>query len=48
MYSWMPKSGTQRNVACVGGSWIVPTDAIQAGDWGRIEQLARDASQLAR
>jgi len=36
------------NVACVGGSWIVPTDAIQAGDWGRIEQLARDASQLAR
>ena len=36
------------NVACVGGSWIVPTDAIQAGDWGRIEQLARDASRLQR
>jgi 2-dehydro-3-deoxyphosphogluconate aldolase/(4S)-4-hydroxy-2-oxoglutarate aldolase len=36
------------NVACVGGSWIVPTDAIRAGDWGRIEQLARDASRLAR
>jgi 2-dehydro-3-deoxyphosphogluconate aldolase/(4S)-4-hydroxy-2-oxoglutarate aldolase len=36
------------NVACVGGSWIVPNDAIQAGDWGRIEQLAREASQLKK
>jgi 2-dehydro-3-deoxyphosphogluconate aldolase/(4S)-4-hydroxy-2-oxoglutarate aldolase len=36
------------NVACVGGSWIVPTDAIAAGDWGRIEALAREASQLVR
>ena len=36
------------NVACVGGSWIVPTDAIAAGDWARIEVLAREASQLAR
>ena len=36
------------NVACVGGSWIVPTDAIRDGDWTRIEQLARAASQLQR
>ena len=36
------------NVACVGGSWIVPNDAIVAGDWARIEQLARAASQLPR
>ena len=36
------------NVACVGGSWIVPTDAIANGDWARIETLAREASQLAR
>jgi len=36
------------NVACVGGSWIVPTEAIAAKDWGRIEALAREASQLAR
>jgi 2-dehydro-3-deoxyphosphogluconate aldolase/(4S)-4-hydroxy-2-oxoglutarate aldolase len=36
------------NVACVGGSWIVPADAIATGDWARIEQLAREASQLAR
>lgn len=36
------------NVACVGGSWIVPNDAIQAGDWARITELARAASQLKR
>ena len=36
------------NVACVGGSWIVPTDAIAKGDWARIETLAREASQLKR
>ena len=36
------------NVACVGGSWIVPTDAIQQGDWARVEQLAREATRLAR
>ncbi len=36
------------NVACVGGSWIVPTDAIAAGDWGRIEALAREAGKLVR
>ncbi|WP_218508441.1 bifunctional 4-hydroxy-2-oxoglutarate aldolase/2-dehydro-3-deoxy-phosphogluconate aldolase [Variovorax sp. dw_308] len=36
------------NVACVGGSWIVPTDAIANGDWARIETLAREASQLKR
>ncbi len=36
------------NVACVGGSWIVPTEAIAAGDWARIEALAREASQLAK
>ena len=31
-----------------GGSWIVPTDAIVAGDWARITQLAREATQLPR
>lgn len=36
------------NVACVGGSWIVPTDAIRDGDWARIEQLAREATQIPR
>ena len=36
------------NVACVGGSWIVPANAIKAGDWALIEQLARAATTLAR
>ncbi|MCS0605277.1 bifunctional 4-hydroxy-2-oxoglutarate aldolase/2-dehydro-3-deoxy-phosphogluconate aldolase [Streptomyces sp. LP11] len=34
------------NVGCVGGSWMVPEDAVAAGDWGRVEELARGASQL--
>ena len=34
------------NVACVGGSWITPKDAVAAGDWGQIETLAREAAQL--
>ncbi|RYZ10426.1 MAG: bifunctional 4-hydroxy-2-oxoglutarate aldolase/2-dehydro-3-deoxy-phosphogluconate aldolase [Comamonadaceae bacterium] len=37
-----------RNVLCVGGSWIVPADAIASGDWKRIESLARDASRIGR
>lgn len=36
------------NVACVGGSWLTPTDAIAAGDWDRITQLAREAKALGR
>jgi 2-dehydro-3-deoxyphosphogluconate aldolase / (4S)-4-hydroxy-2-oxoglutarate aldolase len=34
------------NVACVGGSWVVPDEAVRAGDWARIEALARDAAAL--
>jgi len=36
------------NVICVGGSWVMPADAIASGDWKRIEQLAREASGLKR
>ena len=36
------------NVACVGGSWLVPADALAAGDWARITTLAREASTLQR
>jgi 2-dehydro-3-deoxyphosphogluconate aldolase/(4S)-4-hydroxy-2-oxoglutarate aldolase len=36
------------NVACVGGSWLTPTDAVSAGDWDRIEHLAREAAALSR
>ena len=31
------------NVACVGGSWIVPADLTEAGDWEGITRLARQA-----
>ena len=36
------------NVICVGGSWVAPADAVRAGDWGRITELARAAAALAR
>lgn len=36
------------NVACVGGSWLTPADAVRAGDWGRITALAREAAALRR
>ena len=36
------------NVACVGGSWLTPADALAAGDWARITALARDAGTLQR
>ncbi|MGC9537747.1 bifunctional 4-hydroxy-2-oxoglutarate aldolase/2-dehydro-3-deoxy-phosphogluconate aldolase [Streptomyces sp. UG1] len=34
------------NVGCVGGSWMLPRDAIGARDWGRVEALAREAAEL--
>ena len=38
----------QPNVICVGGSWVAPMEAVRAGDWGRITELARAASQLGK
>ncbi|MFE9660117.1 bifunctional 4-hydroxy-2-oxoglutarate aldolase/2-dehydro-3-deoxy-phosphogluconate aldolase [Streptomyces sp. NPDC005955] len=35
------------NVACVGGSWMLPEAAVRAGDWDRVEALAREAAALA-
>ena len=34
------------NVACVGGSWMLPADALKAKDWNRIGGLAREAAAL--
>ena len=34
------------NVATVGGSWMVPSDALAARDWARIGALAREAAAL--
>jgi 2-dehydro-3-deoxyphosphogluconate aldolase/(4S)-4-hydroxy-2-oxoglutarate aldolase len=34
------------NVKVCGGSWLTPQDAVDAKDWGRITQLAREAAGL--
>ncbi|MFD5753000.1 bifunctional 4-hydroxy-2-oxoglutarate aldolase/2-dehydro-3-deoxy-phosphogluconate aldolase [Streptomyces sp. NPDC127033] len=34
------------NVRCVGGTWLLPADALASKDWGRVEALAREASAL--
>ena len=34
------------NVACVGGSWLTPADAVATGDWARITALARETVAL--
>jgi 2-dehydro-3-deoxyphosphogluconate aldolase/(4S)-4-hydroxy-2-oxoglutarate aldolase len=34
------------NVVCVGGSWLVPRDALRQGDWARITELARGTAGL--
>jgi 2-dehydro-3-deoxyphosphogluconate aldolase / (4S)-4-hydroxy-2-oxoglutarate aldolase len=33
------------NVLTVGGSWMVPADALKAKDWARIHLLAREAAR---
>jgi len=34
------------NVACVGGSWLTPKSAVDAGDWAEITRLAARAAAL--
>jgi 2-dehydro-3-deoxyphosphogluconate aldolase/(4S)-4-hydroxy-2-oxoglutarate aldolase len=41
-----PQFLAMKNVACVGGSWLTPKDALMAGDWPRITALAKAASAL--
>jgi 2-dehydro-3-deoxyphosphogluconate aldolase/(4S)-4-hydroxy-2-oxoglutarate aldolase len=35
------------NVCCVGGSWVAPRDAVEAGAWEVISDLAAEAARLA-
>ena len=35
------------NVACVGGTWIAPSNLVRARAWDQITQLAREACELA-
>lgn len=34
-----------RNVAMVGGSWLTPAAAVEAGDWAQVTRLAREATE---
>ncbi|MFH8710217.1 bifunctional 4-hydroxy-2-oxoglutarate aldolase/2-dehydro-3-deoxy-phosphogluconate aldolase [Streptomyces zaomyceticus] len=34
------------NVGCVGGTWMLPPDALAAHDWARVETLAREAAAV--
>ena len=36
------------NVMCVGGSWLVPSDAVENERWEEVTVLAKDAVQKAR
>ena len=36
-----------KSVLCVGGSWVVPGDAVAAGDWQKITDLAKAVTQAA-
>ncbi|WOQ68959.1 bifunctional 4-hydroxy-2-oxoglutarate aldolase/2-dehydro-3-deoxy-phosphogluconate aldolase [Microbacterium limosum] len=35
------------SVLAVGGSWMLPPDAVRAGDWDRIVRLTREAVAIA-
>ncbi len=35
-------------IVCCGGTWLVPKDALAAGDWATIEKLAAEAAALVR
>ncbi|MGV0085394.1 bifunctional 4-hydroxy-2-oxoglutarate aldolase/2-dehydro-3-deoxy-phosphogluconate aldolase [Rahnella aceris] len=32
-----------KSVLCIGGSWLVPADALESGDYDRVTALAREA-----
>lgn len=36
------------NVVCVGGSWLVPTQSLEKGDWQQMTALAQQAVALKR
>jgi 2-dehydro-3-deoxyphosphogluconate aldolase/(4S)-4-hydroxy-2-oxoglutarate aldolase len=37
-----------KNVACVGGSWLIPEGAADNGDWNSITRTTREAVESAR
>ncbi len=37
----------QKNVACVGGSWMAPANLVDAGNWAEITRMAKQAASLS-
>ena len=37
-----------KNVVCVGGSWLTPKAAIEAGHWDKITEIAKAAAALKK
>ncbi|AKH89380.2 bifunctional 4-hydroxy-2-oxoglutarate aldolase/2-dehydro-3-deoxy-phosphogluconate aldolase [Edwardsiella tarda] len=37
-----------KSVLCIGGSWLIPADALASGDYARITELARQAVMGAK
>jgi 2-dehydro-3-deoxyphosphogluconate aldolase/(4S)-4-hydroxy-2-oxoglutarate aldolase len=35
-------------VVCVGGSWLVPADAVAQSDWARVTRAAHGAKNLRK
>ncbi|CAE7552710.1 eda [Symbiodinium natans] len=56
--TWMPTGGISEDnlekylmmpqVACCGGSWMVPQDAVAQGNWRYVKELSQRARQLAQ
>ncbi|MFT3762834.1 MAG: bifunctional 4-hydroxy-2-oxoglutarate aldolase/2-dehydro-3-deoxy-phosphogluconate aldolase [Pseudoxanthomonas sp.] len=38
----------QPNVACIGGSWMVPGNWIEAGEWDKVEAASARAAEIVR
>ncbi len=45
-YETAPQYLSLPNVKVCGGSWLTPADALEAGDWARITELARQTHSL--
>ncbi len=43
-----PEYLAQKNVMCVGGTWLTPADLVDAQDWSAIAQLARQCVSALR
>ncbi|MNR41762.1 2-dehydro-3-deoxy-phosphogluconate aldolase [compost metagenome] len=36
----------QKNVVCIGGSWMVPNNWIENGQWDKVRESAADAAKI--